>query len=644
MKFWRAHKTKFFSGFVLALLIGGAVYSWYYLQEDTNISFQIFEVKRTDLERSIEATGTLEPETSVDLSFQKSGQIAEIFVDTGDEVKKNELLGTLESGLEEALLNQAQATLVEAQAALNLQLAKKTDEEIAISQADTEKAKADFDKASVELDNAKKNLSSTKKSVEQNVKMAKLALSDAQLNLDRVRAEASTTGGQNVSSVTNAMLVTKDAMGQVLSAVSSSIQTVDKLYGIYGSEFFVSVTDFYGPGGALYDSLLKLLTDNYNLRRDFLTDFNSLSVPLQVDKLQKMSSDILTLIQSTRNMLLTTYSLLDYVVTDSDFLPSDLNAYRSTVDATVSSFDLAVNTFNEAKSSLDRAILQQGGGDVSLLLDVHSAELAVERSSQALEKSKVDGQIQIGNAENEVDRLRAQIDIQRALLNGAQASLNKLLAAPRAVDTAPYRARVSQAQANVKRSQNDLDQTVVRSPIDGIVTLRDVEVGEQVLAGSIGNNIAFRVIDKSKFHLDVYVPETQIDKINLDSKVSIIFDAFESNEIFNGQIVSIEPGPIMESDIVYYKVKIMLPEADARLKPGMTANVSIFAVPKKDVLIVPERAVNLLEGKKTVFVLEADGTKKETEVRTGVRGNNGFIEITDGLLEGQKILINKMLQ
>jgi|GEM_PF-2791173 len=641
MNFWRANKRKIFFLIVFLAVAGGAIYLFLAIRDGNGVKYDFYDVKKGVLERTVEAIGTLEPETTVDLSFQKSGTVADVLVDVGAVVSKGQVIAQLENSDETAALRQAQAGLAEATASLNIQLAKKPEEDVAIANADVDQAKADFEKVSVDYDNAKVTLANTKKTVDQQVKVAELDLENSKLNLDKVRSITSTAGSGNLTAVNSAKVALKDAMGQALSSASVGIQTVDKLYGIYGAEKFVESTDFYGEGGSLYAELRELLIAGYGDSGKMNVEYEALSADPTVADIRALADDMYPFLQAVKSNVSMSIRLLDYAFTRDGFMVSDLNAYRSELNAFATGFDVVLNSFSSARSSLDRAVLDLTGGDETLPLDVGSAELAVEQKLQALEKTKVDGETQIAEAENGVNTLRAQMDVQRALVSRAEASLNKVVRSPRDVDVAPYRARVSQASAQVSRAQGELNKTFLKSPMDGIISLCDVDAGEQVSSGGMsGEKVSFRVIDREKYHVDVDIPETQIDKIGKDSKVEMDFDAFENGDVFGGEIFSIEPGSTVLDGIVYYKVRAMVKEKDARMKPGMTANVRISAEPKKDALIVPEMAVLKLEGKKAVMVMNGNGEVKETEVRVGIKGDNGIIEIISGLEEGQKIIIN----
>ncbi len=626
----------------MVVVVGAAAALAYNIQQGNGTKYDIFETKKMSLARTVEATGSLSPETEVDLTFQKSGMVEKIMADTGDSVKAGDVLAQLENGTQTATLSQAKASLVEAQAALNLELAKKTNEDIAMANADVDQAKADYDKTSVDYDSAKVTLANTKSSVDQGIKLAEVDLSDAENNLAKAQVNIGTSTSQSSSLVLNAIMNFKSSFGALMLAAKSSIQTIDRVFGVENESVFVNTTNIISTGTSDYVQARDLLIKNMKEYGVLDAEYTAFAQDVTADRLLAMDAEISGFIQDMNQNVMLTSRILESVITGVSFSSDKLTLLKGDISAAGSSFSGNALAYASAKKILQDAVINAGGVSGTTPLDLKNAEIALEKSQQNLEKTKVDGDIQISNAQNQVNGTRAQLDVQRALLNKATAALDLVLASPRAVDTAPYRARVNQAQAQVKIVQNDLDYTLLKSPLDGVVTLRGIEVGEQVTLGAAaGDKTAFKVIDKSKFHVDVAVPETQIDKIDKDSVVKMTFDALDPDQVFDGEIVSIEPASTTIDGIVYYKVKVMLVKASDRLKAGMTVDVTISAAPKENVIAIPEIAVRTKEGEKYVRIFNDQGKIEEVNVRTGLRGDNGMIEIVRGLNEGQKVITNQ---
>lgn len=200
---------------------------------------------------------------------------------------------------------------------------------------------------------------------------------------------------------------------------------------------------------------------------------------------------------------------------------------------------------------------------------------------------------------------------------------------------------VKQAQSAVEVAGAQLAKTVLHTPIDGIVAKVNVEEGENVVAGSalLGSSTSFATIVKEgDFEIDVNVPESDITKIKVNQSATITFDALLSDEIFSASVTEIEPTSTVIQDVVYYGVKLKLDSVDTRFKDGMSVDVDINITEKNNVLIIPQRAVKNRDQVKKVQVLSDNGEIRDIDVQTGLRGDNGMIEIISGLNEGQKVV------
>jgi multidrug efflux pump subunit AcrA (membrane-fusion protein) len=118
----------------------------------------------------------------------------------------------------------------------------------------------------------------------------------------------------------------------------------------------------------------------------------------------------------------------------------------------------------------------------------------------------------------------------------------------------------------------------------------------------------------------------------------ITLDAFGSERTFAGTVIFIEPSERVIQDVVYYRVTVAFDELDAAIKPGMTADVVIASAEVQDVLSVPLRSVVLnSDGSKHVRVLEGENAVARI-VTTGLRGDDGAVEIRTGLSEGDIVI------
>lgn len=193
---------------------------------------------------------------------------------------------------------------------------------------------------------------------------------------------------------------------------------------------------------------------------------------------------------------------------------------------------------------------------------------------------------------------------------------------------AQYAAAAS-ARAQAAEASASIGDRVIRAPFGGYVSLRMISAGAVVTAGT---EIA-TISDTSQIKLDFPVPETLLTAIAPGQAIEARAAAFP-DQPFRGTISTVDP--VIDPATRSVTVRAILPNPDARLKPGMLLTVAVESQPRSTVA-VPEIAVVGQGDQRFVFVIGADSTVKRTEVKTGVR-DRGLIEITEGLRPGQKVV------
>jgi len=602
-----------------------------------NPQSQKFQVQPVTLQQSVAATGFLQPTTSIDLSFHSSGEVAQVKVAVGDHVKKDQLLASLKNNDQKAALDQVQGILAEARASLNLKLAKATDQDIEIANAEIHQAEASKDKTQVDLDNAITDLENTKKNVALDNKTAELALEDAKLTLQKTQVNSSSTTTQNSSSVDNATISLKNALGQLLVAVKAELQNIDKIFGIQGQSVFANKQGSSFIISSLeYNNARTLYMDNLKNYQTLSQAYDALPTTPKPADLADMSIQAANLIKNMNDGIFAATTVLNLPLVTSTLTFVESSEIKADISVNGSSFNTAASSYSATKTAFDTALISQTSGNSTSPLNVQSSQLLVDQQQQNLEKVQLNGTTSISNKQTVIKSLQAQLKVDAAAVEKAQAALDGILAAPRAVDIAPYQARVTQAKGQVAQAQNVYDNTLLKAPFDGTITEKNIDTGEEYLISSGAlTKSALAMIDTSQFHIDVDIPETQISQISTDSKVSVTFDALGEAETFEGKILSIEPASTNVQGIVYFKAKIALVKNDPRLKVGMTANVIIDSGTQDNVLAIPEKAITTVDGK--TYVMSADN--KQIEIQSGVRGGNGLIEIVSGLHAGDTILV-----
>jgi HlyD family secretion protein len=152
------------------------------------------------------------------------------------------------------------------------------------------------------------------------------------------------------------------------------------------------------------------------------------------------------------------------------------------------------------------------------------------------------------------------------------------------------KAQVNQAQAALNQSKVDLDNTVIRSPVDGIVVSRNVDVG-QTVAASLQAPVLFLIAnDLSKMQVDTNVSEGDVGNVWVGQDVTFTVDAYPARR-FRGKVLQVRNAAIMVQNVVTYDAVIGVDNTELLLKPGMTANAEFLVSRKEDVLKVPNAAL-----------------------------------------------------
>jgi HlyD family secretion protein len=203
---------------------------------------------------------------------------------------------------------------------------------------------------------------------------------------------------------------------------------------------------------------------------------------------------------------------------------------------------------------------------------------------------------------------------------------------------------------NVKKAETNLGYATITAPIDGIVISKSVEEG-QTVAASFNTPELFKIAqDLTNMRVIANIDEADIGEVHEGERVMFTVDAFP-DDTFDGTVTQVRLEATTESNVVTYEVVISAPNADLKLKPGLTANVTIYTKEKNNIVTVPTKALKFTpnekmltedqnikdcKGEHKVWVLE-ENTFRAIPVQVGI--TNGMLtEITGGLKPGQKII------
>lgn len=226
------------------------------------------------------------------------------------------------------------------------------------------------------------------------------------------------------------------------------------------------------------------------------------------------------------------------------------------------------------------------------------SNLEMARSSVA--RARAD----LAQRKRELDRVQSLLPQQFVSQNDADVALTNLQSAEAQLRVAE--AQVKQAEAALNATELELKYTVIRSPVDGIVVARNIEVGQTVAASFATPNLFMIALDLTKMQVDTNVSESDIGGMAEGKEAVFTVDAYPGM-FFTGTIKQVRLAPINVQNVVTYTVVIGVDNKESRLKPGMTANVSIVVAQKDQVIKVPNAALRFVPPKGGGSPLEADG-------------------------------------
>ena len=349
-------------------------------------------------------------------------------------------------------------------------------------------------------------------------------------------------------------------------------------------------------------------------------------------------------------------------------------AYENAKTAETQNIATAQQQLNDAQVALGKLVSGPAEEDVT------QAQAAVDQAKAQLDKLKRGPtQDDIAKAQASVDSARATyndllagpkpadiakaqaaVDSARATLNdllagpkqtdllqaqasvdSAAATLNDLKAGPKATDLTTAIATLNQAKAQRDQAKVNLDKATITAPFAGVLTAVNVVVGQ--LSGSAAStttttssNVAFDLVDDSQLHIDVSVSEIDSGNIAIGQSAAITLDSVPNQNV-TGTVERINPVASTTSNVTSFTVRIALVNPPAQVRPGATATVVITTAQRTNVLIVPSRAVQTVNGQSAVTILFRNSSFL-VPVTTGLTDGRNT-EIISGVQEGDMVVL-----
>jgi HlyD family secretion protein len=302
-----------------------------------------------------------------------------------------------------------------------------------------------------------------------------------------------------------------------------------------------------------------------------------------------------------------------------------------------------------AQSNLQTAKANLAKAEVTVV----DAKRTMERNQPLVEK-KVIAQAAFDTAQTNYDTAVAQQEATKAQLESARSQ------------TESSKAQVEQTKAALRLAETNLNYTTIRSPVNGIVISRNVDVGQTVAASLQAPTLFTIAKDLTQMQVDTNVSEADVGRVRVEQEATFTVDAYPGRT-FHGRVSEIRNAPTTIQNVVTYDVVVQVDNKELKLKPGMTANVSILIEHKEDALKIPNSALRFRppsagkEGEKRktgalakgqssttqgeerrpgrVWVLSQEGKPVPVSVRLGITDGT-FSEVGSGdLKEGTEVIV-----
>lgn len=400
--------------------------------------------------------------------------------------------------------------------------------------------------------------------------------------------------GQTLATVSNADLVANLSQAQA---------NLKKVQASLGSAEDKAILDLAQARTSLYNSI----KDSYTKSDDALRNkvYSLFDDPLRYNAILSFSAD--------------SY-LKDNIEEGKTEANESLEAWYRSLSKIDETADLEIQ-YNLAKTNLSK---------LKILLDQSALAVnGLESESDYTLQSEIDTwKLNISTARTSInstiDNLTASFDQFKTAGLSAKISQRNTLA---------EEAGVEQAEAQVASAEAELVKSIIRSPIDGVVTDIPIKLGEIVPV----NQKALSVISYGDYQVESFIPEADISKIKLGNKADTTLDSYGNDVVFETLVIKIDPAATVIDGVPTYKVTLKFVNKDDRIRSGMTANLDILTAEKKDVLTVSARAVYSKDDGRYVKVLGIDNKTIEKKVEVGLRGFDGRVEIISGLEVGEKV-------
>ncbi|MCK5490601.1 MAG: efflux RND transporter periplasmic adaptor subunit [Candidatus Pacebacteria bacterium] len=591
---------------ILLVLISAYFYFDKKDTKETAVSQKEWTVKKDSLKISIESDGKVIAEDGVELSFSVGGdnlEIEEVFVKEGDKISKGDKIATVKTEILELNVRTAYSNYLSVLAEYNQTMDGATDEEIA-------NAKDRITSAEILLNQAEISLEGTRQSAEESIQNAEDAINDAKEKLDDNQDELSS---EDVGDAYESLV---DTIKSINISLDNILNESDEIVGIDDKSIN---DDFEYVLGALNMSFLNQAKSSYLVSRNELQKLDSLVLLLNFNssysEIDEAANQAVFALEKFETHLYYMSLMLEATITSSDFSQSELDSFISTINTNRATVNTKITSINTKIEAVD---------DVRDRLDDYIIDY--EDAKRDLVNVKADAKRSIENSE-------ANVESKKLSVEQIKRDYNNLLAPLTEAEKASARSRLTSASVNLEKSQNELGNATIVSPIDGEVARLNYKTGDIIVDSGNIDPVAV-IINNDTLFIEVDIEEADINKIKIGQTVYATFEAMDSL-MLDGEVSFISLTSKTNSQgIVTYLVRIVIMnKADNQIREGMTVFVDFVTAEAKNVLVVPVSAVRNINDVPSVLNINEEWLPVTTGFTDGKN-----VEIIKGLDAGEKII------
>ncbi|OGH84985.1 MAG: hypothetical protein A2493_01375 [Candidatus Magasanikbacteria bacterium RIFOXYC12_FULL_33_11] len=576
---------------VLVVVLSG----WYFTyakfndgNKNTVVAEKIATVKKGDISITTNSDGSIVAKDGVSLSFSSTGlKINNVYVKEGDTVKKGDKIATADTGTQSIDLRSAYASYNSAKASYDEKIAGPTENDLASYKNSVESAQASLDKTLVQNEYSIKSAENAVVTAKENLKLSE--------------------GGENSQIVQDSYNDLYLDSLSVVTSLNAALVSSDNILGIdnqFANDSFENVLS------ALDSSNLNNAKNSYSTAKEKLKKAENNIILLSKDSAHEDivfgSNLILEAIKAMyqnyydlQEVLISTLPIGDLTQSSLDSMRSSVNSKKSSLISSVSSFESSIQNVDNAKSSYD-----------SYKRAYDNAVQALEKAHSDANASEISARLTLKNAEQQLKDASAPLTSYE--LNSAKSSL-------------------ANASASVQKLQYQIDQSTLKSPIDGEVVLLNGKTGDIIVESK--NSPFVTILNKGTFFVETNIEESEISKIQINQKAHITIDSLDG-AVLDGTVnfvsLTSETG---NGGVVTYLVRVLLDDTSSiDIREGMSSSVDFVIAESQDVLEIPVQAVQNIDGKPSVHMENGD-------VRQVVTGftDGQMVEIISGLEVGEKV-------